>query len=85
MVGTEDLVVTEAWVGLEAQPTVKVETVVKEDQAVRRTEVRVVTVVSRVVHLKLGYLSVVTEAVVVMVILAALAVQPTVASMAKLA
>jgi hypothetical protein len=61
---------------------VKVAMVVKEDQAVRQTEVKVVTVVSRVVHLKLGYLLVVTEALVVMVILAALAVQPTGASMA---
>ncbi len=64
---------------------VKVETVEKEDQAVRRTAVKVVTAVNQVVHLKLGYLSVVTEAVVVMVILAALEVQPTVASLAKLA
>jgi hypothetical protein len=47
--------------------------------------VMVVTVVSRVVHLKLGYLSVVTEGVVVMVILAALAVQPTGVLMVKLA
>ena len=64
---------------------VKVEMVEKEDQAVRRTEVKVVTVVSQVVHLKLGYLLVVTEAVVVMVMLAAQEVQPTVASMEKLA
>jgi hypothetical protein len=61
---------------------VKVALAVKEDQAVRRTVVMVVTVVSQVVHLKLGYLSAVTEAVVVMVILAALADQPTGASMA---
>ena len=64
---------------------VKVAMVVKEDQAVRRTVVMVVTVVSRVVHLKLGYLSVVTGGVVVMVILAALAVQPTGVLMVKLA
>jgi hypothetical protein len=64
---------------------VKVAMVVKEDLAVRRTVVMVVTVVSQVVHLKLGYLSVVTEAVVVMVILAARAVQPTGVLMVKLA
>jgi len=64
---------------------VKVAMVVKEDLAVRRTVVMVVTVVSRVVHLKLGYLSVVTGGVVVMVILAALAVQPTGVLMVKLA
>jgi hypothetical protein len=59
--------------------------VVKEDLEVRRTVVMVGTVVSRVVHLKLGYLSVVTEGVVVMVILAARAVQPTGVLMVKLA
>lgn len=64
---------------------VKVAMAVKEDQEVHRTAVRVVTVVSRGVHLKLEYLSVVTEAVVAMVILAALEVQPTGASMVKLA